>query len=551
MIIGNQRPRFEFVPTFQTSIGPEAMELGKVAGLELDDWQSHVVYGAMGRREDGKWSAFEVKILVPRQNGKGSILEVRELAGLYLINTDRLLLHTAHEQKTATEHYNRIWTLIDNTYDLRKRVLRHSSAYGREFIQLKPGPTVIIGAGGKYVMRHESSRLMFISRKGSSGRGYTGDFIAYDEDMLLKASEVGSSFPALGARPNAQVWYTGSAGEAKSEQLALVRRRGVRAVEEGVNPGRLYFAEYSINWHTDDCPWNCTEHDDPDTEEAVAKANPAYNIRRMPDSIQAERDGLSQAEFEKEILGVGVYPVPSDAWLVIPKKWFVATADNTKEPPRVTAPIFAIEVAPDRSSAAIGVAGRRPDGFIGVQVVEHREGTSWIVKRVLEIDAKWHPKVWVIDKRTATATVITELERAGIVVETMQAGDVATASGQLYDAFRDDTIRHYGQASIRSALAGVDKRKLSESWAFDRMNSAVDQSPLMAITFAHWGYLRFGVEEDYDATESVHFNLTEIKRLCRIGVYGPDDLLRLYEQDIIDEKDLEALANAGIPVPPH
>ena len=29
----------------------------------------------------------------------------RELAGLYLFRTDRLMIHTAHEHKTASEHY--------------------------------------------------------------------------------------------------------------------------------------------------------------------------------------------------------------------------------------------------------------------------------------------------------------------------------------------------------------------------------------------------------------------------------------------------------------
>jgi len=545
-LIGFQIPRIESIPTFVSSRGEDAIQLASYAGLDLDPWQQRVLINSMGLREDGKWSAFEVKVLVSRQNGKGSILEAREIAGLYMIRTDRLLIHTAHEHKTASEHYQRVWSLISNTPDLSRKVIRHSSAYGREFIQLKPGPTVILGAGGNQVLRQESSRLIFIARTGSSGRGFTGDFLAYDEDMTLKTAQVGSSLPALGARPNPQVFYAGSAGEAHSEQLALVRRRGVAAANGERPPGRLYFAEWSINWHEEDCTAFCTEHDDPDSEIAVAKANPSYNIRRSPDAIEAEREGLSKYQFEKEILGVGVYPAPLDAWLVITKKWFEATADKTDQPPRVMAPVFAIEVAPDRSSAAISVCGKRPDGFIGVQVIEHREGTKWLVDRVQAINTKWQPKAWIIDKRAATNTVITELERAGIPLETIGAQQVAEASGQFYDGFRDDLIRHYNQSNLRAALAAVDKRKLSESWAFDRLNSAVDQSPTMSAAFAYYGYLRFGVEEDYDATESVHFDLAEIKRLYRIGVYGPDDLRRLYDEELIDDTGKAALRDAGI-----
>jgi hypothetical protein len=42
-----------------------------------------VLERALGVREDGKWAAFEVGLDVSRQNGKGGILEARELAGLF------------------------------------------------------------------------------------------------------------------------------------------------------------------------------------------------------------------------------------------------------------------------------------------------------------------------------------------------------------------------------------------------------------------------------------------------------------------------------------
>jgi hypothetical protein len=66
----------------------------------LDPWQRFVLDRALGESKDGKWSAFEVGLVVPRQNGKGSILEARELAGLFLFD-ERLILHSAHEFETA------------------------------------------------------------------------------------------------------------------------------------------------------------------------------------------------------------------------------------------------------------------------------------------------------------------------------------------------------------------------------------------------------------------------------------------------------------------
>ena len=67
----------------------------------------------------------------------------------------------------------------------------------------------------------------------------------------------------------------------------------------------------------------------------------------------------------------------------------------------------------------------------------------------------------------------------------------------------------------------------------------------MAVAFAHWGFMEFG-EPDYDARDSLHFDLDEIKRYWRAGVYRPHDIKRLYDSGILTETDLEELAHDGI-----
>jgi phage terminase large subunit-like protein len=115
-LVGSQFPRLESIPTFvNSSAGRDAIDLASVAGLDLDPWQRYVLANSLGKRADGKWSSFEVCCIVSRQNGKGGILEARELAGLYLFRSDRLLTHTAHEHKTASEHFRRVLFLIENT----------------------------------------------------------------------------------------------------------------------------------------------------------------------------------------------------------------------------------------------------------------------------------------------------------------------------------------------------------------------------------------------------------------------------------------------------
>lgn len=546
-LIGDQRPRLYHIPiAHNLDAGNDAVDYAKQHGLDLDDWQRWTLKHMLARDVEGLWAAFEVKMTVPRQNGKGSIYEARELFGLFCIKSDRLLIHTAHEHKTASEHYQRVWRIIENNNDLMKQIGRHSSAYGREFIETLPKPTIIIGSGGKHVREDARKRLIFIARSAGSGRGFTGDMIAYDEDMILDAGKIGASLPSLSARPNPQVIYAGSAGLKTSTQAAKVRRRGLAGTSDS-----LLYIEYSADICDEYCDFDCDKHDDPDSEEAVAKANPGYGIRITKRFIEKERDAFEgdEPEWWRERLGVGQWPADSEGWAVIPEKWWKVTKDNRAEPERVMRPVFAVDIALDRSCAAISVAGfRGSDNRTGIQIIEFRKGTGWLLDRIKEIHAKWKPVKWIIDKRAAAGSLITDMEKAGIPVETLQAAEVAHASGLLYDAFRDDTLRHYHQASLRTAIAGAEWRKLSESRAFDRVNAGSEQAPLMAAAFAHWGFMEFGDEGDYDAADSVYFNLNRVIQLYRAGHYGLEDIRRLYERGIIDEDDLEALAEKGITI---
>lgn len=118
---GVQRPRICTFPPFTSTSGQEAVELAAEAGLVLDNWQQFVLHVGLGERADGSWSAFETCVNVPRQNGKGGIIEARELAGLFLLG-EKLILHSAHEFKdldltTPILTANRGWSTMGELRD--------------------------------------------------------------------------------------------------------------------------------------------------------------------------------------------------------------------------------------------------------------------------------------------------------------------------------------------------------------------------------------------------------------------------------------------------
>jgi hypothetical protein len=468
---GVQTPRLFTAPTgFLSSSGQEAVELAALAGLELDPWQQHILDVGLREREDGNWSAFEVCVNVPRQNGKGGVIEARELAGLFLLG-EKLILHSAHEFKTSIVAFRRIEQLVMGCPDLRKRVLRVRKTTGEEAIELVTGQV-----------------LRFLARSGGSGRGFTGDCNILDEAMILGDDAMGALMPTMAAVPNPQIWYLGSAGiGSPSLQLGRLRRRAEAAVESGEPDASLAYFEWSVDAHRDECGQGCTDHDDADDPQSWAKANPALGIRIGVAHVRNERASLgSGGIFERERLGVGDYPSDTaDTWQVIGEDAWRALAAAESEPSDPVA--FAIDMTPERSHAAICVAGEWRGGT-HVEVVDHRPGTGWILDRAAELHEKWRPRCWVVDGGGPAGSLIADLEeRLGVEVVQPKAREVAASCGQFYDAVAEQTLSHLDQAPLASALAGAQKRPLGDAWAWARRLVSVDISPLVAVTLAKWG----------------------------------------------------------------
>ncbi|AEK09394.1 terminase [Mycobacterium phage LittleE] len=106
--MGVQEPRIWLSPEAKSSAGQEAIDLAAACGLILDPWQELCLHEALKESEElvqlesgawvKKWAASSFGLVVSRQNGKGSILEALELAGLILFG-ERLIIHSAHEFK--------------------------------------------------------------------------------------------------------------------------------------------------------------------------------------------------------------------------------------------------------------------------------------------------------------------------------------------------------------------------------------------------------------------------------------------------------------------
>lgn len=462
--IGSQTPRIHVVPEYVQSSGDEAIEVAALAGLNLDPWEQLVLRDSLGETPEGKWAAYRVGVEAPRQNGKGSILEARELAGALAFG-ERLIIHSAHEQATATEHFRRLVNLIEGVPDFDRRLLKAPKGKGSESIEFRGG-----------------SRILFKTRTGGGGRGFTGDLVVFDEAMILEAAFMAALVPTMAARSkvgNPQLWFAGSAVDQQKTPHGVEFSRVRADALAGV--GRL--AYFGFN-----CPFESPDKvpdgalDDP---EMWAMANPGMGIRITPEYIADERRALGPREFAVERLGVGDWPSPDGSNLVIsPEAWAALTDRESAAKDPVC---FAFDVTPDRAYACIAAAGRRPDGKLHVEVVKHERGTKWLPARLAELVEKHRPSAVICDESGPAGSLTAEIDDLGVSLTPLTAREHGHACGMLFDAVSTDELRHRGQAELSAALKGAATRPLGDAWAWARKTSAVDISPLVAVTLALWG----------------------------------------------------------------
>lgn len=452
MRTGNQRPRIELIPQYAFSAAEDAVELAALAGLRLDDWQKHVLKSSLGIREDGKWAASTVGLVLPRQQGKSVVLDARQLAGLYLFN-EPLAVASSHQFKTTSEAFRRILAMIQDTPELDQKVSKVSTSHGNEGIELKNG-----------------NRLRFVARSGGSGRGWSAHTVYLDEAYSLQNKEMAAMLPTMAANTmhgNTQLWFASSAGMPNSEVLADLRERGKNPTSEHL----AYF-----EWSAQDTAAN-------DDVDAWHEANPGLGIRMSLDHVGSELATLGDEEFRRERLGIwaklgGESVVPAAVWS--------AARDEDARPGDVVA--FAVDVPPGRESATICSASYLVDGTIHFEVVDRREGTSWVATRLTELKDRWKPVAVVIDAGSAAGALLPDLQRARIRTQQISLRDYAQACGAFYDAVMQGKASHVGEPVLDAAVDAARQKHIGETaFYWTRKNVVSDISPLVGCTNALFG----------------------------------------------------------------
>lgn len=474
-VLGHQRPRIEHRPAeIASSQGTAVAVAAQIAGLVLDDWQEYFLSLATARRSDGYWSASEVGLECARQNGKSGLIEARIIWGLFFNKTEKTIIYSAHEFKTAVEIFGRLEALIMS-----------SRALSRQVKQVKRGND------DRSIILRDGSRVKFLARSGGSARGFSGDLIIFDEAYALKGSMLAAMRPTMAARSitgQPQIWFASSAGMEDSDVLNGMRSRVIEEGAQEPHEHTIYqtAAEPKLLW----MEWSAHPDCDSSDLEARRRSNPALgkriSLEFLDDELRAFASDPEKGEeyYRREYLGIRPQILAAQALSLTKLK---ESVDAAAELPEQIA--LAVDVTPQRDYAVIAAAGVLEDGRIVTEVVDHGIGTEWLPDALRRLKDSLGPSRIVVDASSAAGAMEPEFRRAGVKVTLITARQYAQSCGQFLDDFNAGRmVTRLEQEELVEAVKDAQMKWLGDSlFRWNRKNPLGNIAPLVAVTLAMRG----------------------------------------------------------------
>lgn len=485
-----------------TSLGFSAVDFGRdVLGIEPLPWQRWLLIHALELREDSRFRYRTVLILVARQNGKTTIVEIKNLWKMFVLRVP-LVIGTAQNLDISEESWDKAVEIAESVPELRREVAHVDRTNGKKALRLVHGSRWKIAAA---------------SRRG--GRGLSGDDVNLDELREHTSWEAWAAVTKTTmARRNPQVWAFSNAGDDHSVVLNDLQEKGRAAAEDPPTDSSLGHFEWSA---PDDVRCTCGRGEGEShragcglrDRQVWAWANPSLGYTVSEEALESALATDPEAIFRTECLCQRVPSLAPD-WQVISE---AAWRGLVAEPQRPADVALAVQVDHRRTHTAIVAVGPRGDGSLLVSVVDYRPGTQWVVGRLAQLAKRWNPVAIAVQDKGPTGSLLDDMARAGLEPSAVRdapargelavpwADDVADAWGMFVDAVHQRRLWHLDEVPLNLAVAATRTRRLAGGTAWDyRVDGA---APLMAATLAHWAYLTRVdqvAEANYDILASVH-----------------------------------------------
>ena len=481
--VGVVEPRIFTPPlrklTPKTSLGFACCEFAEeVIGLSLLPWQRWLLIHALELLPDGSFRFRTIVLLVARQNGKSTVLQILALFFMYVRGVD-LVIGTAQNLDIAEEVWQGAVDIAEDVPELADEIENVNRTNGKKALELRQG---------------ERYKVQAANRRG--GRGLSGDLVLMDE---LREHQSWDAWAAVTkttlAREFAQIWAASNAGDASSIVLRHLRLMAHAALgdPDGLTDEMAETEPDDLDLDDDALglfEWSAPPDLETRDRAGWVQANPSYGHTITERAIRSAYRTDPEWVFRTEVLcqwsdGSLDGPFP-------PGKWEAGTDPDSHIAPGQRL-VFAVDVSWDRSTAHIAVAGRRDDGLLHVEVIASRVGTEWVAPWLKErAGTEGLAGVAFQTKGAPVSSLTDDITDTGIPVIPWTGPDLGAGTGAFYDLVRQTEkdkpvgLRHLPQPVLDVAAATAAMRPVGDAWAWDRKKSPTDIAPLVAATCAAW-----------------------------------------------------------------
>jgi len=502
---GSETPRVFTPPlrelTPETSKGFECIAFAEdILRINLLPWQKWLLIHALELNEDGSFRFRTIVLLVARQNGKSTLMQVLSLWRMY-VDGAKLVIGTAQNLDIAEEQWAGTVDLAEGVPELAEEISKVVKVNGKKSLELESG---------------ERYKVAAANRKG--GRGLSGDLVLMDE---LREHTNWDSWSAVTkttlARFYAQVWAASNAGDAASIVLRFLRKLAHTALG---NPDGL--DDVGVTPEADDeedgdtlglFEWSASPGVSIWDRDGWAQANPSlgYTLteKAIASAARTDPEGIFRTECLCQWLDTTADgPFPEGRWQ--------KALDRSSS--IVGKYALCIDTSHDRTTTHIGVAGRREDGLLHVEVIASRSGHAWVKdwltsspegSTVRRMDDPDLVGVTLQASGAPVSSLLAELEQIDkLRLIPWSGSDLSKWTGMFYDQVRgvekdadghpippedvDPLLRHLGQPILDVAASTAVAKPSGDAFFWDRAKSPNDAAPLVAVTGAAGCFLVHG-----------------------------------------------------------
>lgn len=450
--------------------------------IKLYPWQRWLAIHALELKPNGFPRFRTIVVLVARQNGKSTFLQLLNLFAMYALGL-KLVIGTAQNLDTAEEVWEGAIELAQAHPELDSEISNVARVNGKKALKLKSGERYKIAAATR-----------------RAGRGLTAELIDLDE---LREHQSFEAWSAITKTTRARAWAIimcfSNAGDRTSVVLAHLRRVAHAAL--GDPDGFVADSEVADKKAGSVGIFEWSAEPGCDLEDRVGwqYANPSMGYSELSeDTILTELETDLENDFRTEVLCQWVDTITDSDDELNLTTWLRCQDDDKFVGGKIT---IGIDAAPWSASASIVAVSDSETPVI--ELVARRRGVEWLIpklQRMRDVGGEFNVAV---DPNGPIGALLPRLHDSGLTIIELPTRDVSRSLGALSLAVVGQKITHRGQPEFDTAVHGAKIKNLGDSLKLSRTDSTVDITPLKAAANALWISTTTQVV-DYNILESIY-----------------------------------------------